>query len=41
MMDDRQWIRAALEQYREDVEQRSFPSDAESYHLPAAEPVSI
>jgi 3-methyl-2-oxobutanoate hydroxymethyltransferase len=30
-------IRTALEQYREDVEQRSFPSDAESYHLPAAE----
>jgi 3-methyl-2-oxobutanoate hydroxymethyltransferase len=25
----------ALEQYREDVEQRSFPSDAESYHLPS------
>jgi 3-methyl-2-oxobutanoate hydroxymethyltransferase len=30
-------IRAALEHYREDVEQHAFPSDAESYHLPAAE----
>ena len=30
-------LRAALEQYREDVEQRAFPSDSESYHLPAAE----
>jgi len=30
-------IRTALEQYREDVEQHNFPSDAESYHLPAAE----
>lgn len=30
-------MRSALEQYREDVEQRAFPSDAESYHLPAAE----
>ena len=30
-------IRMALEQYREDVEQHAFPSDAESYHLPAAE----
>jgi 3-methyl-2-oxobutanoate hydroxymethyltransferase len=29
-------IREAVEQYREDVEQRSFPTDAESYHLPAA-----
>jgi len=26
-------IRTAVEQYREDVEHRSFPSDAESYHL--------
>jgi len=30
-------MRSALEQYREDVEQHAFPSDAESYHLPAAE----
>jgi 3-methyl-2-oxobutanoate hydroxymethyltransferase len=30
-------IRAALEQYREDVEQHAFPSDSESYHLPASE----
>jgi 3-methyl-2-oxobutanoate hydroxymethyltransferase len=29
-------IRAAVEHYREDVEQHAFPSDAESYHLPAA-----
>jgi len=29
-------IRGAVEQYREDVEHRSFPNDAESYHLPAA-----
>jgi 3-methyl-2-oxobutanoate hydroxymethyltransferase len=28
-------IRTAVEQYREDVEHRAFPSDAESYHLPA------
>ena len=28
-------IRSALSHYREDVEQRAFPSDAESYHLPA------
>ena len=28
-------IRAAVEHYREDVEHRVFPSDAESYHLPA------
>ncbi len=26
-------IRSAVEHYREDVEHRSFPSDAESYHL--------
>jgi len=26
----------AVEHYREDVEHRAFPSDAESYHLPAA-----
>ncbi|MGO9519166.1 MAG: 3-methyl-2-oxobutanoate hydroxymethyltransferase, partial [Candidatus Korobacteraceae bacterium] len=29
-------IRDAVEHYREDVEHRAFPSDAESYHLPAA-----
>jgi 3-methyl-2-oxobutanoate hydroxymethyltransferase len=27
-------IRSAVEQYREDVEHRVFPSDEESYHLP-------
>ena len=27
-------IRSAVEQYRKDVESGSFPSDAESYHLP-------
>lgn len=29
-------FRAAVEHYREDVEHRAFPSDAESYHLPEA-----
>ena len=29
-------IRSSVEQYREDVERRTFPSDAESYHLPEA-----
>jgi 3-methyl-2-oxobutanoate hydroxymethyltransferase len=29
-------IRSAIEHYREDVERRAFPSDAESYHLPEA-----
>jgi 3-methyl-2-oxobutanoate hydroxymethyltransferase len=29
-------IRAAVEHYREDVEHRAFPSDDESYHLPAS-----
>jgi 3-methyl-2-oxobutanoate hydroxymethyltransferase len=29
-------IRAAIENYREDVEHHDFPSDLESYHLPAA-----
>jgi 3-methyl-2-oxobutanoate hydroxymethyltransferase len=29
-------IRTAVEHYREDVERRAFPSDDESYHLPAA-----
>jgi len=28
-------IRDAVEHYREDVEHRIFPTDAESYHLPA------
>ncbi len=28
-------FRSAIEHYREDVENRAFPSDAESYHLPA------
>ena len=28
-------IRDAVEHYREDVEHRTFPSDAESYHLPS------
>jgi 3-methyl-2-oxobutanoate hydroxymethyltransferase len=29
-------IREAVERYREDVEHRAFPTDEESYHLPAA-----
>jgi 3-methyl-2-oxobutanoate hydroxymethyltransferase len=29
-------IRSAIEQYREDVERRAFPSDEESYHLAPA-----
>jgi 3-methyl-2-oxobutanoate hydroxymethyltransferase len=29
-------IRSAIENYREDVERRAFPSDEESYHLPEA-----
>lgn len=29
-------MRDAVEHYREDVERRAFPSDAESYHLPSA-----
>jgi len=29
-------FRSAVEHYREDVEHRAFPSDAESYHLPEA-----
>jgi len=29
-------IRSAVEQYREDVEHHTFPTDAESYHLPGA-----
>jgi len=29
-------IRSAVQQYREDVEHRAFPSDQESYHLPEA-----
>ncbi len=31
-------IREAIEHYREDVEHRAFPSDAESYHMPMAKP---
>lgn len=34
-------IRAAVEHYREDVEHRVFPSDAESYHLSAAARKSV
>ncbi|MGO9777512.1 MAG: 3-methyl-2-oxobutanoate hydroxymethyltransferase [Terracidiphilus sp.] len=30
-------IRLAIEEYREDVERRAFPSDEESYHLPEPE----
>jgi 3-methyl-2-oxobutanoate hydroxymethyltransferase len=30
-------FRSAIEHYREDVEHRAFPSDAESYHLPKSE----
>jgi 3-methyl-2-oxobutanoate hydroxymethyltransferase len=30
------FFRAAIERYREDVEHRAFPTDAESYHLPEA-----
>jgi 3-methyl-2-oxobutanoate hydroxymethyltransferase len=30
-------FRSAIERYREDVEHRAFPSDAESYHLPRGE----
>lgn len=29
-------FRSAIEHYREDVEHRAFPSDAESYHMPNA-----
>jgi 3-methyl-2-oxobutanoate hydroxymethyltransferase len=29
-------FRSAIEHYREDVEHHAFPSDAESYHLPAS-----
>ena len=34
-------IRSAIENYREDVEQRAFPSDEESYHLPDAARISL
>lgn len=34
-------IRQAVERYREDVEQRAFPNDAESYHLSAAESSAV
>ncbi len=30
-------FRSAIERYREDVEHRAFPSDAESYHLSESE----
>jgi 3-methyl-2-oxobutanoate hydroxymethyltransferase len=30
------FFRSAIERYREDVEHRVFPSDAESYHLPSS-----
>jgi 3-methyl-2-oxobutanoate hydroxymethyltransferase len=30
------FLRSSIEHYREDVEHRAFPSDAESYHLPSA-----
>ena len=30
-------IRSAIEEYREDVERRAYPSDEESYHLPEPE----
>ena len=32
--DAAQLFRTAIESYRADVEQRAFPADAESYHLP-------
>ena len=34
-------FRTAIDHYREDVERRAFPSDEESYHLPAAARKSI
>jgi 3-methyl-2-oxobutanoate hydroxymethyltransferase len=34
------FFRSAIEHYREDVEHRAFPSDAESYHLPARQRVT-
>jgi 3-methyl-2-oxobutanoate hydroxymethyltransferase len=34
-------MRSALEQYREDVEHRAYPSDRESYHLPESERVVL
>ena len=34
-------IRDAVERYREDVEHHTFPSDAESYHLPARKKLSV
>jgi len=34
-------MRNALEQYREDVEHRCYPSDSESYHLPEAERAAL
>ncbi len=34
-------IRTAVEHYREDVERRAFPSDAESYHLPTSTKIAV
>jgi 3-methyl-2-oxobutanoate hydroxymethyltransferase len=34
-------IRSAIEHYREDVEHRAFPSDEESYHLPAQARIAL
>jgi 3-methyl-2-oxobutanoate hydroxymethyltransferase len=34
-------MREALDHYREDVEQRAFPNDRESYHLPESERAAI
>jgi len=34
-------FRSAIERYREDVEHRAFPSDAESYHLPARQATGV
>jgi 3-methyl-2-oxobutanoate hydroxymethyltransferase len=34
-------IRRAIEEYREDVEDRAFPNDTESYHLPQAVRVAL
>jgi 3-methyl-2-oxobutanoate hydroxymethyltransferase len=34
-------MRSALEDFRESVESRTFPTDAESYHMPSATPVPL
>ena len=34
-------FRAAIEGYRDDVAQRAFPADAESYHLPKDELLAL